>query len=204
MFWRTRLIRVFLCISVIAWGILVGAKLFDLRVLAGAWSAAPPESLSLLPYGPRYPVDTGDFFIPISAALLIASFGALVCGWQTPRRFKLLLFGSAAAILGTLAFTVGWFWPANRALWHVAVGAQDAIRDRAKIIGLARRWVTYDWLRVSIGTLGLLCSVRAISVPLPPSDPNARRATNAMRLLYAVGILAVLAFVAWFLAKGLG
>ena len=40
--------------SVLAWGLLVGGKLFDLRVLVGAWSAAPPESLSLLPYGPRW------------------------------------------------------------------------------------------------------------------------------------------------------
>jgi hypothetical protein len=184
MFWRARLTRAFLWISVIAWGLLVGAKLFDLRVLAGAWSAAPPESLNLLPYGPRYPVATGDFFIPISAALLLASFSALVCGWQTPRRFKLLLLGSTAAILGTLTFTVGWFWPANRALWHVAAGAQDAIRDRAQIIRLARTWVAYDWLRVSIGTFGLLCSVRAISVPMPASDPAARQATNAMSLIF--------------------
>jgi len=36
---------------VFGWGILLGSKLFDLRVLAGAWSASPPESLSLMPYG---------------------------------------------------------------------------------------------------------------------------------------------------------
>jgi hypothetical protein len=27
-----------------------------------SWSTSPPESLSLLPYGPRWPVDTGEFF----------------------------------------------------------------------------------------------------------------------------------------------
>ena len=37
---------------------------------------SPPESLSLLPYGKRWPVDTGEFFIPSSAALLLATFGA--------------------------------------------------------------------------------------------------------------------------------
>ena len=50
---QARLTRIFLWISVIAWGVLLGAKLFDLRVLVGAWSASPPESLSLLPYGPH-------------------------------------------------------------------------------------------------------------------------------------------------------
>ena len=95
---RANVTRLFLWISVLAWGILVGAKLFDLRVLAGAWSASPPESLRLLPYGPRFPVDTGEFFIPSSAALLVASFGALISGWQTPRRFRVLLLVSAVMI----------------------------------------------------------------------------------------------------------
>jgi hypothetical protein len=86
MSWRARLTRMFLWISVLAWGFLTGAKLFDLRVLVGAWSASPPQSLSLLPYGSRYPVDTGQFFIPISVAVLLASFGALISGWKTPPR----------------------------------------------------------------------------------------------------------------------
>jgi hypothetical protein len=34
--WRARLTRMFLWISVVAWGLLVGGKLFDLRVLVGA------------------------------------------------------------------------------------------------------------------------------------------------------------------------
>ena len=52
--WRFLLLRFFLWVSVIAWGVVLGAKLFDLLVLAGAWSAAPPESLSLLPYVPVF------------------------------------------------------------------------------------------------------------------------------------------------------
>ncbi|MFN0151702.1 MAG: hypothetical protein ACKVU1_13440 [bacterium] len=40
---RARLTRTLLWISVLAWGPLVGGKLFDLRVLAGAWSASPPS-----------------------------------------------------------------------------------------------------------------------------------------------------------------
>ena len=200
---RARLTRFFLWISVLAWGVLVGAKLFDLRVLAGAWSASPPESLSLLPYGPRYPVDTGEFFIPSSAALLVASFGALISGWSAPRWFRLLLLASALSIVGTLVFTVAWFWPHNRALWHVAIGAPDAIRDRAEILRMVHRWVIYDWLRVAMGTVGLVCAVRAISVPVPAPDPAARRATGAMKILYATGIAAVILFVLYFLVAGL-
>ena len=57
---RQWLMQAFLWVSVLAWGIGVGAKLYDLRVVAGAWSAAPPESLRLLPYGPHFPVDPGS------------------------------------------------------------------------------------------------------------------------------------------------
>jgi hypothetical protein len=111
-----------------------GRQAVDLRVLVGSWSASPPDSLSLLPYGPRYPVDTGEFFIPSSGALLLSSFGALICGWQTPLKYRVWLVLPALLILVTLIFTVLWFWPQNRALWHVAIGAPDAIRDRAEII----------------------------------------------------------------------
>jgi Domain of unknown function (DUF1772) len=168
--WRARLTRMMLWISVLAWGILLGGKLFDHVVLVGAWSLSPPESLSLLPYGPRFPVDTGDFFFPSSVALLMCSFGVMITGWKTPLRFRVLLAVPAVMLLVTLIFTVLWFWPANRALWHVATGAPDAIRDRAAVIRLVRQWVTYDWLRIAVGAVGLMCSVRAISVPFPAAQ----------------------------------
>lgn len=170
--WRMRLTRMFLWISVLAWGILVGGKLFDLRVLVGAWSASPPESLTLLPYGPRFPVDTGDYFFPSSVALLVCSFGGLIAGWNTPSRFRILLVVPAVMLLVTLVFTVLWFWPANAALWAVARGAPNAIQDHSEVADLVRRWVQYDWLRVVVGMAGFVCSVRAISIsfPLPPDS----------------------------------
>jgi hypothetical protein len=69
---------------VVTGGLVLGAKLFDLRVLVGAWSLSPPESLSLLPDGPRWPVDTGDFFIPLSGGYLLACLAARIASWPTP------------------------------------------------------------------------------------------------------------------------
>jgi hypothetical protein len=43
-----------------------------------------PESLTLLPYGPRFPVDPGKFFLPTSLSTLVAAFGALISGWKRP------------------------------------------------------------------------------------------------------------------------
>jgi hypothetical protein len=174
MSWRARLTRIFLWGSVIAWGLLVGGKLFDLRVLAGAWSASPPESLELLPYGPRFPVDTGEYFFPSSVALLVCSIGGTVAGWGTPARFRALLAVPAIMLFVTLAFTVLWFWPANAALWAVARGAPSAMADPAEIAELTRQWLTYDWLRVAVGMAGFVCSIRALSVPFP-SPPVVQR-----------------------------
>jgi hypothetical protein len=170
MVWRVQLTRVCLWVSVVAWGILVGGKLFDLRVLVGAWSASPPDSLSLLPYGPRFPVDTGDYFFPISVALLVCSFGGLIAGWNTPWRFRVLLAVPAVMLFVTLVFTVLWFWPANTALWAVARGAPDALQDPSEIADVVRQWVRYDWLRVAVGMTGFVCSIRAISIPFPATS----------------------------------
>lgn len=164
---RERLTRILLWVLVVAWGILLGGKLFELRVLAGAWSASPPESLSLLPYGHRFPLDTGRYFSPSSVALLICSFAVLITGWNTPWRYRVWLVIPAVMILVTLVFTVTSFWPRNAALWAVATAAPNAIRDPGEIVRMARQWVTYDWLRVAMGTAGFLSSIRAISVPFP-------------------------------------
>ena len=196
---RGRLTRFFLWVSVLAWGILLGAKLFDLRVLVGAWSAAPPASLRLLPYGPHYPVDTGEFFIPSSAALLLASCGALIGGWHTPARYRGWLLLSALMILGSLVFTVMAFWPRNAALWAVAKGAPTALHEPAAIRKMVREWVAYDWLRVAMATLGFVAAVRAISVPFPPQRISTGRTTPLVKVLYGLGISAIVLFALYFL-----
>ena len=141
---RKTVTRVFLWISVLMWGPLLGAKIFDLVVLAGAWSGSPPESLRLLPYGSDYPVNTGDFFIPSSATLLFATFGALVSGWRTRLKFRALLAVSAIAIFATLVLTVVVFWPLNFDLWNYAAGSPKATESVDDIAAKTRLWVTMD------------------------------------------------------------
>src|SRR5438094_9268436 len=92
MSWRLRLMRIFLWISVLGWGIGLGAKLFDLLVVAGAWSAAPPASFALLPYGPHFPINPGDFFQPLSGVMVLGILGALISGWKAPLWLRLWLW----------------------------------------------------------------------------------------------------------------
>jgi hypothetical protein len=163
--WRFLLLRFFLWVSVIAWGVVLGAKLFDLRVVAGAWSAAPPESLSLLPYGPRFPVNPGQFFAPISATILLAALAALIAGWNTPNNYRVWLALSAGSILAVWIFTVVAFWPRNGTLFAAGSGSPIAQTDRADLIRQARLWVRYDWCRIAMMVVGYMAAVRAISMP---------------------------------------
>ncbi|MDA0994494.1 MAG: DUF1772 domain-containing protein [Proteobacteria bacterium] len=190
--------RAFLWIAVIAWGMLLGAKLFDLQVLVGAWSASPPESLRLLPYGPNYPVDTGEFFIPSSAALLVSTLGALIAGWRTPNHYRILLIVSLAMIFATLILTVLTFWPRNAALWAVAQGRPNAVQDPAAIVHMVRQWVMLDWVRIALGTTGFLASIRAISIPFPVLAEEMKPASLPMKTAYGIGIAIVVAFVIYF------
>ncbi|MGD9589000.1 MAG: DUF1772 domain-containing protein [Pyrinomonadaceae bacterium] len=170
--WRARTTRGVLWISVIAWGILLGGKLFDHVVLVSAWSADPPASLKLLPYGPSYPVDTGDYFFPSSVALLVCSLAVFVSGWQTPWTYRWRLFLPPLMLLVILVFTVLWFWPANAALWKVAQGSADALQDVNAIHSLVNQWLLFDRIRIAAGAIAFALCVSAISVPFPSEQTN--------------------------------
>jgi hypothetical protein len=155
-----RLMRVFLWVAVFGWGIGLGAKLFDLVVLAGAWSASPPASFALLPYGKQYPIDPGDFFIPLSALIAIGSVGALVTGRKEPALRPWLW-------LGVILFLIIWvltptvFWPMIGQLYNTATGKISATSE--EFVQLARRWLMWDWIRVALIAGGFVASVRAMS-----------------------------------------
>jgi len=153
-----RLLGGFLWLAVVFWGVGLGAKIFDLVVVAGAWSAAPPASFSLLPYGKSYPVNPGTFFQPLSAGILLASLGALVCGWKSPLRRVLVMAVASFVVIWILTPTV--FWPIINELWGVHRGRIEM--SHAEVISLVRRWYVWDSLRVAAIAAGFVSSVQAL------------------------------------------
>lgn len=193
---RESITRAFLWLAVLVGGPLLGAKLFDLLVLVGAWGADPPASLAMMPYGKAWPVDTGVFFIPFSAAMLIAGFGALVAGWRTPWRYRWLLCLPSIGILLLLILTVAAFWPMNAALYYHGIRSpNDTITD-AQSIAMAQRWVTLDWVRVGGAVAAFVAPLRALTLPWPqeaaPKDPP------LVRAMLTLALLGVAAFIVWF------
>ena len=152
--------RFFLWIAILGWAVGFAAKLFDL-VVAGAWTASPPASFTLLPYGSRYPVNPGDFFIPLSALIALGSLGALVSGWKSPARPWLWLGVTVFLLIWVLTPTV--FWPMLQQLFDTARGRVPT--TEAESVRLAHRWLWWDWLRMGLIAVGFLASVRAFSLP---------------------------------------
>ena len=165
---RAQLTRGFLWFSVLGWGIGLGAKLFDLIVVARAWGDAPPTSLTLMPYGRRYPMNPGDFFQPLSALIVVGILGALICGWKTRLEYRIWLWVPVITFLIIWIFTPTVFWPMIRELY--GVGSGKIVRSDAELILLVRRWMIWDWWRVALIATGFVSSIRAISIPFPASD----------------------------------
>ena len=161
-----RAMRIFLWIAIVGWAVGLGAKLFDLVVVGGAWAASPPASFALLPYGKRYPIDPGDFFIPLSALIAVGSIGALISGWRSSVRAWLSVGVIAFLIIWALTPTV--FWPMIHQLYGTAIGRITP--TDAESVQLAHRWFVWDWTRVCLIAVGFVASVRAISVPTATKD----------------------------------
>lgn len=161
---RLRVMRLFLWVSVIGWGIGLGAKLFDLIIVAGAWGASPPASLALMPYGPRYPMNPGDFFQPLSVLMVGGMLGALISGWKTPLQYRVWLWLPVIMFLIIWILTPTVFWPMIRDLYRA--GAGKIIISDTEAIHLVRRWFVWDWVRVTMIAVGFVSSVRAISLPI--------------------------------------
>lgn len=196
---RERATRAFLWLAAIVGGPLVGAKLFDLLVLAGAWAAHPPASLTMMPYGKAWPVDTGVFFIPFSAAMLIAGFGALTAGWRTPWHFRWLLCIPSIGIFLLLVLTVVCFWPMNAALFYHGVSSpKDTITD-AESVTMAARWVQLDWVRLAGATVAFVAALRALTLPWP--GKVATKDPLFVHALLALALATVATFVVWFVAN---
>ena len=158
---RQRWLLLSLWLAVSAWGIGLGAKLFELTVLIHAWAAIPPQSFSLLPYGPRWPNNPGDFFQPLSAVLVLACIGTLVAGWQTTTSFKRLLWVPLVILIVIWAATPTIFWPMIQELYWASTGKHPL--DTQAATALANKWILYDWFRTIFIAAGFSASLYSMS-----------------------------------------
>jgi hypothetical protein len=162
---RERWTRIFLWFTVVSSGIGLGAKIFDLVVLAAAWGAVPPESLKLMPYGEKFPVNPGDFFQPLNIFIIIPVIGALVTGWKTPKSYRMWLLLPVISLVIASVATPLLFWPIINELWFAGTG--EIVKSQSELRELVGRWVILDWCRIVLVAVVFLSSIKAISMPYP-------------------------------------
>jgi hypothetical protein len=121
-----------------------------------------------MPYGPRYPINPGDFFQPLSALLLVGVLGALIAGWKTPFSYRLWLWMPVLMFILVWIFTPTVFWPMIRELYGIGTGR--IVLSDVDAARLVRKWFICDWLRVVAIMVAFVSSVRAISVPFPEAQ----------------------------------
>lgn len=124
---------ILLQLSVIGWGVLCGAIIYEHLAVVPQWARRPPESLTM--WTGDYRLKAERFWMGIHPVLVAVLIGALATGWSDgDRRAALTL------VLGTyvaaLALTGVWFVPELLRLTMdpAAAIAPDEWRSRA------RRW----------------------------------------------------------------
>ncbi len=157
------LLPLFLWVSVLGWGVALGAKLFDLIVVTGAWSAAPPRSLAFLPYGPWFRVNPGHFFLPLSLVIVTGAIGALIAGWATPPEYRFWLWCSASPVAGLWLVTIPVMWPLSAKLQDA--GREGRAADRTEVLRVVFWWVVCDWIRVVMVAVGFVGAIGATTLP---------------------------------------
>lgn len=153
----SRSLKVLLWVAVIVATIGLGGKLFDMFIIAPAWAAAPPESLKLMPYGPKYPLDPGDFFIPVSILIIISYIGAMITGRKGPAAVKALLVVPVILVIIGAVATPTLFWPMIRELYGSGQGT--IVHSQAELAALVQRWFVLDTLRTLLVVGGLVCHI---------------------------------------------
>lgn len=149
--------KLFLWVAVVAATIGLGGKFFDMFIIAPAWAAAPPDSLKLMPYGPNYPLDPGDFFIPVSILIIISYLGAMIAGRKGSAMVKVLLVLPFILVLIGAVATPTLFWPMIRELYGSGQGT--IVHTQAELTALVRRWFVLDVLRTLLLVGGLVCHI---------------------------------------------
>ncbi len=159
-----RLLSIIIWFCLIFSGVGLGAKLFDLIILAGAWGASPPDSLKHLPYGEFFHLNPGDFFMPVTALLLFGSIAALIVGRKTPINFRKWLVIPVFGVVIISIFTPLIFWPMINELYAIKTGT--VILNSDEMTALVSKWKILDWFRTIFAAMGFVSYIRAISMPI--------------------------------------
>jgi hypothetical protein len=136
--------------NVLSLSVWFGGTLYQMLVIVPLWSEAPPDSVRRFFGQSGYARTINNFFGPQTQALrAIPIFLLSIFGWADPA-LRLWLATPAVTMAVALAMTRLYIYPINDSLIFKAGGDLDA----GAVIGLVRRWIVADRLRLAIMTIG--------------------------------------------------
>jgi hypothetical protein len=145
--------------------ITLGGTIYEAMVIDPAWSAAPPESLSVIT-GRPHAVNPARFWRGLGPWSALALLGAVIANWSLPGRRKWILISFACVLLNTLTF-IFYLAPLLRMIL-----ASDGGRSSAELAALANRWLIGAWWRLALLIIAFATAVQALSIS-PSADARA-------------------------------
>lgn len=116
--------------SILLWGILCGAVVYEHLAIIPVWSSNPPESLAM--WAGPYPVKSMHFWPFIHPVIIVTLLAAIALNWGNDAR-NLIALAGAGYVLAVLLPTAIWFVPELLHLINPETGLpSEQWRRRAK------------------------------------------------------------------------
>lgn len=142
--------------SVLLWGILCGAMVYEHLAIVPQWTANPPESLHMWK-GP-YRVAAQHFWPAVHPIALLLIAGALGFNWNNPAR-NLIAAALAVYLLAILLPTAFWYVPELLKLTN-----PDTALPPAQWRSRAKRWERLSLVRGVVVLAVIVPLVHAVAV----------------------------------------
>lgn len=158
--------QIILWLFVIAFGIEIGAGLYETLVVMPVWALAPPDSvIAYFQYNvanPQFILNAGGRFWMHQTPLVgLLALLTLISGFRTrPEHRKWRILGAVLALIVVIA-TFAWFVPNLVRLFSEEV----LTMSRDEVTSVTTWWVRLNWVRVVVYSAGWLAALRALSIP---------------------------------------
>lgn len=161
--------QILLWLFVILAGIVIGAGLYEMRVIVPLWANSPPESAwyweAQRLANPQYAPNSGiRFWVFVTPAHILVSLATLIAGLRTRGEHRKWLLISTIIFLLMHASALLWFVPTlTRIMNSRTLGVSPE-----EIVAKTHLWVTLSWMRGIIGLGGFVAGLRALTIPPSP------------------------------------
>ena len=143
----------------------IGAGLYESIVIIPMWMGGAPDSVikfyELYAANPQFALRAGQkFWMFLTPAVALFALATFISGFKTsPQHRRWRLVGSGILVL-IVAMTFAWFVPNIMRLTY-----DVPTMSTAEITTTAALWVKLNFIRCILSVIGLLCILRALSLP---------------------------------------